>query len=101
EQQNRTLKAQNAPAEEIAKNDALIAERRRQLATALVPVETPTRAIGSKEAADLDKALKTEIADLNRDFNTLFARYHALIQEVSAVNAARAGLAAAKAKTLH
>ena len=101
EQQNRTLKAQNAPAEEIAKNDALIAERRRQLATALVPVETPTRAIGSKEAADLDKALKTEIADLNRDFTTLFARYHALIQEVSAVNAARAGLAAAKDKTLH
>ena len=31
EQQNRTLKAQNAPAEEIAKNEALIAERRRQL----------------------------------------------------------------------
>ena len=99
EQQNRTLKAQNAPAEEIAKNDALIAERRRQLATSLAPVETPTRAIGSKEAADLDKALKTEIADLNRDLTTLFARYQALIQEVSAVNAARAGLAAAKAKT--
>lgn len=99
EQQNRTLKAQNASAEEIAKNDALIAERRRQLATALAPVETPTRAIGSKEAADLDKALKTEIADLNRDMTTLFARYQALIQEVSAVNAARAGLAAAKAKT--
>ena len=99
EQQNRTLKAQNAPVEEIAKNDALIAERRRQLATALAPVETPTRAIGSKEAADLDKALKTEIADLNRDMTTLFARYQALIQEVSSVNAARAGLAAAKAKT--
>ena len=94
EQQNRTLKAQNAPAEEIAKNDG-----RRQLATALAPVETPTRAIGSKEATDLDKALKTEIADLNRDVTTLFARYQALIQEVSAVNAARAGLAAAKAKT--
>ena len=64
---NRTAKphaqSENAPAEEIAKNDALIAERRRQLATALAPVETPTRAIGSKEAADLDKALKTEIAD--------------------------------------
>ena len=95
EQQNRTLKAQNAPAEEVAKNDALIAQRRRQLATALAPVETPTRAIGSREAADLDKALKTEISDLKRDMTTLFARYQALIQEVSAVNAARAGLAAA------
>ena len=29
---------------------------------------------------------------------TLFARYQALIQEFSAVNAARAGLAAAKAR---
>ena len=98
EQQSRALKAQNAPVEEIAKNDALLAERRKQLAEALSPAETATRAVGSKEAADLDKALKTAIDELKRDFTTLFARYHALIQEVSAVNTTRAGLTAAKAK---
>ena len=95
EQQNRALKTQNAPAEEVAKNDAMLADRRQQLATALSPVETPSRAVGSKEAADLDKGLKTAIEELKRDFNTLFARYHALIQEASALNTARASLAAA------
>ena len=98
EQQSRALKAQNAPVEEIAKNDALLAERRKQLAEALSPAETATRAVGSKEAADLDKALKTAIDELKRDFTTLFARYHALIQEVSAANTARDGLTATKAK---
>ena len=99
EQQNRALKADGAPAAEIAKNDALLAERRQQLATALAPVETPTRAIGRKEAAELDQALQLAVKDLQRDFNTLFSRYNALIQEVGAVNTARAGLAAAQAKT--
>jgi len=98
EQQNRTLKTQHAPAEEIAKNDALIAERRKQLATALAPTGTATRTVGSKEAADLDKSLKIAIEELKRDFTTLFARYHALIQEVASVNATRAALAAAKPK---
>jgi hypothetical protein len=98
EQQNRTLRANGAPAEEIGKNEALIAERRGQLKTALAPVETPTRQIGGKEAADLDKALNTAVADLQRDFNTLFARYHSLIQELSAANSTRDAIVAAKAK---
>lgn len=98
EQQNRTLRASNAPAEEIAKNEALIAERRKQLAIALMPAEAPTRKIGGKEAADLDKALQLAVADLRGEFNTLFARYNTLIQELSALNASRDALAAAKAK---
>jgi hypothetical protein len=96
ENQNRNLRANNGSAEEIARNDALISERRSQLKVALAPVETPTRQIGGKEAADLDKALQTAIGDLRRDFNTLFARYNALIQELSAANATRDAIAAAK-----
>ena len=98
EQQNRTLKTKGAPAEEIASNDALIAERRKQLAVALPPVETPTRQVGGKEATDLDKALQTAIADLRGEFNSLFAGYHTLIQELSALNKSRDALAAAKAR---
>ena len=96
EQQNRALKAQGAPADEIAKNDALLADRRQQLATALSPVSTPTRAIGQKEALDLDKAMQTAIAELRKDFTALFARYSAYLQELSAVNQTRDALAAAK-----
>jgi hypothetical protein len=99
EQQNRALKAQGAPAAEIAKNDALLAERRKQLAGALAPAATPTRAIGQKEALELDKALQTAIADLRKDFTTLFARYSAYLQELSAVNAARDAISAAEKKT--
>jgi hypothetical protein len=96
ENQNRILRANKGSAEEIAKNDVLINERRSQLKVALAPVETPTRQIGGKEAADLDKALQTAVGDLRRDFNTLFARYNALIQELSAANATRDAIAAAK-----
>lgn len=96
EQQNRTLRANGGSTEEIAKNDTLIAERRSQLKTAMAPVETPTRQIGGKEAADLDKSLNTSITDLRRDFNTIFARYFSLIQATSDLNNTRAGLARAK-----
>jgi len=81
---------------EIAKNDALIAERHRQLAVALAPIETPTRQIGRKEAGELDKALSTAIADLRRDFDALFSHYNALIPELAAINTARDAIAAAK-----
>jgi hypothetical protein len=81
---------------EIAKTDALITERRQQLATALAPVETPTRQIGLREAMDMDKAMRTSIDDLRRDFTTLFARYSAFLQEVAALNAVKS--AAAKTK---
>lgn len=96
DQQNRTLKAQGAPAAEIAKNDALIAERRKQLAGVLMSSATPTRAVGKKEATDLDNALRKAVEELGREFTTLFARYNALIPEFSALNAARDASAAAK-----
>ncbi len=99
EQQSRALKAQNAPAAEIAKNNALLAERRQQLAGSLAPTETATRDIGQKEALNLDKALQTAIAELRKDFTTLFAGYSAYLQELSAVNQTREALAAAKPKT--
>ena len=85
-------------AAEIEKNEALIADRRKQIGIALAPVETPTKQIGQKEAADLDRALNIAIADLRREFNTLFARYNALIPELTAINNTRAAIANAKAK---
>jgi hypothetical protein len=103
DQQKRTLTAALAGADaaqsvtiraEITKTDALLAERRKQLASALLPVEAPTRKIGARQAADLDKALRTSIEDLRRDFTTLFARYSAFLQEVAGLNAARAAGAA-------
>ncbi|MEP6669140.1 MAG: hypothetical protein ABJF10_08310 [Chthoniobacter sp.] len=105
DQQKRTLSSALTGADaahaaalrtEIAKTDALIAERRKQLATALAPVETPTRQIGAREAADLDKALRTSIEDLRRDFTALFARYASFVQEVAGLNAVKG--AAAKTK---
>ncbi len=98
EQQNRTLKTKGAPDEEIQKNEALIAERKQQLAVALAPVETPTKKIGGTEAADLDKALQTAIGDLKDEFTTLFVRFNTLVKETSSLNRKREYLAAAKAK---
>ena len=40
--------------------------------------------------------MQTAIAELRKDFTTLFARYSAYLQELSAVNATRDALAAAK-----
>ncbi|MDD5200924.1 MAG: hypothetical protein PHC88_14100 [Terrimicrobiaceae bacterium] len=100
EQQNRTLKARGAPAAgEIAKNDALLAERRQQLASALSATGTPTREVGLNEALDLDKALQTALAELRKDFTTLFARYSAYLQALSAVNSTRKALDAVKTKS--
>jgi hypothetical protein len=96
EQQNRALKTQGAPTAELAKNDALIAERRKQRAEVLVPASTSARAVGKKEAADLDSALRKATEELRREFTTLFARYHSLIAELSALNTARDALAAAE-----
>lgn len=102
DQQKRTLTSALSGADatraaalkaEIAKTDALIAARRQQLATALAPVETPTRKIGSREAGDLDKAMRTSVEDLRRDFTTLFARYSAFLPEVASLNAAKSAAA--------
>jgi len=108
EQNNRTLRVQvsAAPnpayakdlAAEIAKNDALINERRKQIEIILSFVPTPTRPIGQKEAIDFDRARNLTIAELRTDFYTLFARYNALIPELGDINTIRATVAAAKAR---
>jgi hypothetical protein len=108
ERDNRTLRAQlNASPDfsspndltgEMAKNDALIDERRRQIDTVLSFVSTPTRQIGQKEAIDFDRARNITVAELRRDFDTLFARYNTLIPELAIINNTRAAIAAAKAR---
>jgi hypothetical protein len=94
EQQSRALKASNAPAPEISRNEQLLAERRKQRAEALKPTASATRGVGKNEAHDLDKALQTAISELSYDFTTLFARYSAYLRELSDLNRARAALAA-------
>jgi len=106
DRQNRTLRTQlqsagsdasrKALSDEIAKNDALAKTRRAQLAETLTPSETPTRPISGKEAQNLDTALRKSIDDLRREFTTLFQRYSVLLNERSAVNTAKAALAAMK-----
>ena len=98
EQQGRVLKTQNAPAHEIAMNDAYVAERRKQLAVALAPTSTATKAVGLNEALNLDKALQTSIADLRKEFNTLFARYAAYLRELAAVDVTRNAITANQKK---
>lgn len=100
---NRTIKTQIASAdaahrktlnEELAKNETLIAERRKQKLETLNPSNTPTHTVALKEAMDLDKALQTAVNDLRRDFNTLFLRYNTLLTELSSLHATEAALAA-------
>jgi hypothetical protein len=78
--------------DELAKTDALIAERRKQRVEILQPSGTATHTVALKEAMDMDKALQTAINDLRRDFTTLFQRYNTLINEVSQLHAAEAAL---------
>ena len=78
DRQSRTLKTQLASAtdaahrkaltEELAKTDALIAERRKLRVETLYPSGTPARTVALKEAMDLDKAMQTAINELRRDF---------------------------------
>jgi len=98
-QQNRTLQASLAsvsdPAqhqaltEEIARNDALIKERRQQRLEVLQPADKATRAAGRNEVANLDDAIRKASADLRNDVTTLFARYNAYLQALSDLNATR------------
>jgi hypothetical protein len=80
-------------AAEIAKNDALIAERRQQRLEVLKPTTAGSRGVALKEAMDLDQALKRSTDELRRDFNTLFLRYNTLVSELTALHATEANLA--------
>ncbi len=85
-------------ATDIAKNDALIAERRRQKLEMLQPSNKAPRSVGLKEAMDLDQAMKKTIDELHRDFTTLFQRYHTFVAELTALHATEAALAEKSAR---
>jgi hypothetical protein len=108
--QSRTLKTQLAAAtdavqrktltDELAKTDALIAERRQQRLETLKPSGgTATHTVALKEAMDMDKALQTAVNDLRRDFTTLFERYNTFLNELSTLHATEAARAAAQRKS--
>jgi hypothetical protein len=106
DRQSRSIKTQLAAAAdpltrktlsaELAKTDALIAERRQQRIETLKPSGTPTHTVALKEALDLDKAMQTAAVDLRRDFTTLFERYNTFLGELSALHTTEAALATAK-----
>ncbi len=108
ERDNRTLMAElnaapnfSSPKDltgEMAKNEALIAERRDQIAQALSFASTPTRQLGQREAIDFDHERLRTVNELRRDFENLFARYNTLIPQLSLINSTRATIAAAKAR---
>ena len=62
----------------------------------LYPSGTPARTVALKEAMDLDKAMQTAINELRREFDTLFQRYNTFVNELSALHATEAALAAAR-----
>lgn len=108
DRQRRTLQSQLAmasdPAQrktltgELAKTDAMIAERRRQKAETVTPSGTPAHTVALKEAMDMDKTLQAAIEDLRRDFTVLFERYNTFVNELSSLHATEAALAAKGAR---
>lgn len=84
--------------QELAVNDALIAERRKQRANVLTSAGSEGRALSLNEAVDLDKALKTASKDLGQEFTMLFQRYNTLLNELSTLHATESAL---NAKTTH
>jgi hypothetical protein len=99
DRQNRDLKSQltstTDPArqkslnDDIAKTDALIAERRNQRVETLTSSGSATHPVALKQAMDMDKAMQAAAVDLSRDFTTLFQRYNTFLYELSALRAAQ------------
>lgn len=108
DRQGRSLKSQLAAAtdpvqrktltDELAKTDALIAERKQQRYDTLKPSGTATHTVALKEALDMDKAMQSAVNDLKRDFTTLFQRYNTCLNELSTLHATEAALAAKSAR---
>lgn len=84
---------QKERAADIAKNDALIAERRQQKLEVLNSAGTAQHGVALKEAMDLDQALKKSLDELRRDFTTLFQRFNTFVSELTALRATEATLA--------
>lgn len=103
ESQKRTLDSRAAtsknPAlveligEEVARIDATIADRRKQIVEAHQASASGQRTVSRKEAADLDRTLREAGADLQRDIDTLFRRYNEYLRALSELDAARAAAA--------
>lgn len=83
---------------EMAKNEALIEERRDQISVVRSFVSTPTRKVSQREAIDFDHERNNTVAALRRDFDNLFARYNNLLPELSIINSTRAAITAAKTR---
>lgn len=81
---------------EIAKNDALIAERRQQKLELLKTSGKAQRQVALKEAMDLDQAMKKSVEELRRDVTRFFQRYNTFVSEMTALRATGATLAARK-----
>lgn len=106
DRQSRSLKTQLAAAtdpvqrktltDELAKTDALIAERRKQRVETLDRSDFAMHSVALKEAMDMDKAMQSAINDLRREFTTLFERYNTFLSELSTLHATEAALAAAE-----
>jgi len=109
DRQGRTLKSQigatkdpvqrKALTDELTKTEALIAERREQKLDTLNPSTFATHTVALKEAMDLDKAMKSSVSDLRREFTTLFGYYNNFLNELSALHTTEAALPPAKAKS--
>lgn len=99
EQQNRTLAATPGMEKERAQNDAMLAERRKQLKDAVENKPAVVqRAVSQKEAQGLDQALRQATEELRREFTTLFARYNVYLPALAEANAARAQAAAPRGR---
>jgi len=108
DRQSRTLKTQIAATsdplqrqtltDELAKTNAMIAERGQQRLDTLRPSGTPTHTVALKEAMDMDKALEAAVSELRTEFTTLFQRYNTYLNEISALRATEAALAAKTAR---
>ncbi|HSI13945.1 MAG TPA: hypothetical protein VK961_18000 [Chthoniobacter sp.] len=82
--------------DELAKTDALIAERRRQKLETLESPGVAVHQVALKQALDMDKALQVAINDLRRDFDLLFQRYNTFLNELSLLHTTEAALNAAQ-----
>lgn len=87
---------QKERAADLAKNDALIAERRQQKLEVLNGTGSTQRGIPLKEATDLDQALKKSVDELRRDFTSFFGRFNTFVSELTALRATERTLAAAE-----
>jgi hypothetical protein len=89
---------QKERAADVAKNEALIAERREQRAEVLKASEQGEREVTLKEATDLNQVFINTTDALRRDFTTLFQRYDTFITELKALRATEATLATLKVR---